>query len=83
MVKQRTKGVYKVQTEKINGVWFRGQFLIALKELEKGGQITIADFKNGAWESTSKLQRFIDLLNQANITYKRYGSSLRSSVITK
>ena len=83
MTKQRSKGIYKVQTEKVNGVWFRGQYLEALKLLENGGEITISNFKNGAWESTTKLQRFIYLLNQADIKHKKYGSSLRATVITK
>lgn len=81
MTKQRTQGLYKVPTIKINGVWFRGQYANAFQEFMQGEEITIKNFKRGSWECTTNLQRFIDLLNQAKIGYKTYGTSFRSMVI--
>lgn len=66
---------------KVNGVNFRGQFGVAYEYLIKGHEITMNDFKNGSWEATSKISRFVDLLNQANVKYTKSGESLRTTVL--
>lgn len=66
---------------KLNKVQFRGQFGEALEKLQSGEIITMANFSNGGWEPTSKVERFIILLKKAEINFENTGESLRSANI--
>lgn len=66
----------------VNGVKFRGQFAENYETLIKGEEvIDINCFKNGAWEATTKISRFMDLLDQAKVDYVRRGESLRTTEV--
>lgn len=67
----------------INKIQFRGQFGEAIERFNQGEEITMADFNNGKWEATSKVSRFLTLLNLAEIPYKKEGDSLRTLIIKK
>lgn len=69
-----------IQVNKVN---FRGQFADALERFEKNYVIDITDFKNGKWEATSKICRFMFLLDQAGIKFYKKGDSLRTTEIYK
>lgn len=68
-----------IQVNKVN---FRGQYAIALELLLNGNEITMRDFKNGKWEATSKVKRFMELLDKADIMYMTEGESLRTAKLT-
>lgn len=72
-----------MKTIKINNTLFKGQYANALESLQNNKVITMHDFTNGGWEATSKVSRFITLLNESKINYKKEGSSLRSTMIIK
>jgi len=69
-----------MKTINVNGISFRGQFAENYEFLMKGEQIIdISCFKNGAWEPTTKISRFMDLLDKAKVEYIRRGESLRTT----
>lgn len=70
-----------MKTIKVNENWFRGQYAEALENLQKGYEVTINDFRNGSWEATTKISRFINLLNASGINYTTEGKSLRTMII--
>jgi len=74
-----------MKTVKINGILFKGQYAENVEWLLRGDIIDINDFKNGSWEATREIKRFIRLLNEANIVYTLKSNekeSIRSFVIT-
>lgn len=67
--------------EKYNGVVFRGQFADAFKILMEGNTVDINTFHNGSYECTTKIKRFLELINMARIEVdinKNERGSLRS-----
>ena len=74
----------KKQTSvKRNGILFRGRYGDALLKFENGGEITMYDFYNGKYEPTSKISRFIGLLNLAEINYSKSSDVLRKMSIRR
>jgi hypothetical protein len=69
----------------VNNVVFRGQYGDALNSLLSGEIVTIRHFRNGSWEATTQIRRFLQLLNIANIKYKNISNnnSLRSIKLIK
>lgn len=70
-----------MNTKKVNGVWFKGQYADVLEYFMKGNEVTMHDFSNGSWEATTKVGHFTSLLDKAGIKYTTEGTSLRSLVI--
>ena len=70
-----------MKTIKLNGIWFRGQYANALERLLKGDVITMRYFKNGGWEPTSQIARFIWLLKNTELEIDISGESLRQKEI--
>lgn len=70
-----------MKTIKQDGIWFRGQYAEALERLLKGYVITMKDFKNGKWEPTTQIARFIGLLNYTKLELEISGESLRQKEI--
>lgn len=69
-----------MKTIKVNGVLFKGQYADNYEFLIKGEQIIdISCFKNGKWEATKQIGRFMDLLDKAKVEYIRRGESLRTT----
>ena len=69
-----------MKTINVNGISFRGQYADNYEFLMKGDQIVdMSYFSNGSWEPTSKISRFIDLLDKAKVDYVRRGESLRTT----
>ena len=64
-----------------DGIWFKGQYANALKLLLEGREININSFKNGGWEPTVKLKRFIELVSYTKLTRNIEGDSLRQTTI--
>ena len=70
-----------MKSKQIDGIWFKGQYAVALEQLLKGETITINNFNNGGWEPTIKIARFIELLNYTKLNVKIEGDSLRQTTI--
>lgn len=71
-----------MKTYKINNILFKGQYADALLKAAQGHAVTMQDFKNGSWEATVKLSRFMELVSNANLHRTIKGSSLRTTEIT-
>lgn len=65
----------------VNGVNFRGQFANAYELLEKGHTINMGNFNNGSFEPTTKVKRFLMLIEKAGVKSEITGESLRSTKI--
>lgn len=71
-----------MKTINVNGISFKGQFAENYEFLMKGNKVSLWNFSNGSWEPTTKISRFMHLLNQAGIEYNKIGDSLRNTELT-
>jgi hypothetical protein len=79
----RNNSGYKLETIKIKGVWFKGQYAKAYHRFEKGEKISMNYFDYGSWEATKPLGHFINVLVSAEIDFDKIANSKQSLRTTK